>query len=339
MGRRCALYSVDFLGKHSADAGCARQVSKLYGTNHTELTLGPADMLSDMDEMLQRFDEPVSDSAVFAVYAISKLARQNGVKVLLNGAGGDEIFGGYTRYWPPRFGSPRWVSEYLPAVVGKPLSALWRMTQPSRGWAAADPSFSWAQSLSGVDFGALKSLLRSPIDFVNGLHALKTYYPIRRDATSSRLIYPLMTLDLNTYLIGNVLALIDKASMAASVECRVPLLDHRLVEFALSLPERVNFLGGVPKGIFKETLGPRLPPDILRRSKEGFNAPISVWFDRNDGKIRDELLGAGTALIHDIIERSKLEAFLRRASLSNHSQETIFSLFMLNRWCRIQGAS
>jgi asparagine synthase (glutamine-hydrolysing) len=330
-------YSVDFQGKHSADAGYAKRVAQRYGTEHVELLLGPADMLAAMDEMLSRFDEPVADSAIFPVYAISRMARENGVKVLLSGAGGDEIFGGYPRYRPPRFGSPRWLAEQVPAGVSGPLSALWRLIQPSRGWAAADPSFSWGQCVSGVDYEAVRLILRYPADFLRGLGSLKTHYPVGRCDVRSGSTYPLMLIDLHTYLIGDVLALTDKASMAASVECRVPLLDHRLVEFAFSLPEEINMLGGAPKGLFRETLREKLPSDLLWRAKEGFNAPIAVWLDSDGGQIRDELLGATSPLLDDIADRAKLESLIRKGGVADRSAETVFSLFMLNRWCRMQG--
>lgn len=143
--------------------------------------------------------------------------------------------------------------------------------------------------------------------------------------------------DLHTYLIGDVLALTDKASMAASVECRVPLLDHRLVEFAFSLPEEINLLAGVPKGLFRESLREKLPTDILQRAKEGFNAPISAWLDSDGAQIREELLGAGTSVLADIVDPAALERLMDSRKTAGRSAETAFALFMLNRWCRLQG--
>lgn len=331
-------YSVDFSGKYSSDASYARRVADSYETEHVELRLGFADMLAALDEMLLRFDEPVADSAIFPVYAISRLARESGVKVLLSGAGGDEIFAGYPRYATPRVGSPRWLAERVPAVVSGPLAAVWRLIQPSRGWAAADTSFSWAQCISGVDYGAVQLLLRNPEDFLHGLRTLKTLYPVGRGSVRSGSAYPLMLIDLHTYLIGDVLALTDKASMAASVECRVPLLDHRLVEFAFSLPEEINLLRGAPKGLFRETLRGKLPPDLLSRAKQGFNAPIANWLASDYGQVRDELLGAASPLLEDITDRTRLESLLRNGGGAYQSAETVFALFMLNRWCRMQGA-
>ncbi len=338
-GEPLRTYSADFHGKNSADTRYAREIAERYETRHVKLSLGLEYMLDTVDTMLRRFDEPVADSAVFAVYAISQQAQRSGVKVLLSGAGGDEIFGGYMRYWAPRALSPRWLSENVPPQIRKPFSALLRLVHPSRGWAASDPALSWAQTVSGIDYGLLHSILRSPTDFMHGLHTLRSGYSIPRSKLTSGLLYPFMLLDLNTYLIGNILSLTDKASMAASVECRVPLLDHRLVEFAFSLPEKINMLGGVPKGLFKKCLSKRLPLDLLGRAKEGFNAPVAVWFDSASTIIRDELLGATSPILKDIINRDKLESFLRKGNPSNHGKETIFSLFMLNRWCRMQGAS
>ena len=148
-----------------------------------------------------------------------------------------------------------------------------------------------------------------------------------------------MNLDLQKYLPEDVLSLTDKATMAASVEGRVPLLDHRLVEFAFSLPTGINLLNHEPKGMFKSVMANRLPADLLNRRKEGFNAPDEVWLQ--DDRVIDlagELLGASTPILDELINPKVLEALLANPEQRKRSASMLFALFLFNRWNRVQRA-
>ena len=144
-----------------------------------------------------------------------------------------------------------------------------------------------------------------------------------------------MELDLNNYLVDNILSLTDKATMAASVEGRVPLLDHRIVEFAFSIPSDINLKDFKPKGLFIETLKDILPLDLLNRPKEGFNAPTSSWMLESVGnEVFDELLGSTTQFMKDIINIPVLERTLSEPSKKLTAGNTIFGLYIFNRWLR-----
>lgn len=331
-------YTVNFAGKDSEDVKFAHLVAGRYETNHFDIQFDFADVAGAIDDLLPRMDEPISDSAIFPAYLLSKAARQHGVKVLLNGAGGDEIFGGYRRHWPPQLGSPAWVAETLSGPLGKLLSNVWTLFQPARGMRASNPVFSWACSVSGVDLSACKYLLRDSTMFHQVINAvMEEYSEITHMTTESNYTYQRMGLDLNTYLPGDVLAATDKATMAASVECRVPLLDHNLVEFAYSLPPEVNLTGRSPKGLFRDVLASRLPSELLNRRKEGFNAPVTEWMQTGGVlNIRDELLGQPVDLLSDLFSSKALEELCTVTLKSSQASETLFSLFLLNRWCRAQ---
>ncbi len=331
-------YTINFSGKNSEDAKYAQLVAEKYGTNHCEIQMDASDIDQAMDDLLGHMDEPISDSAIFPAYLISRAAYKQGVKVLLNGAGGDEIFGGYGRHWPPRLGSPAWVAESLPSVMRTLISAVWARFQPHRGLRASNPIFAWVNGISGVNLNACQQLLRHPAMYAEMISAIKEEYAEITHAKSGlNYTYDRMALDLKTYLPGDVLALTDKATMAASVECRVPLLDHRLVEFAYSLPADINLIGGKPKGLFREVLTNRLPTELLDRKKEGFNAPITEWM-QTQGVLRleDELLGRTVPIVDDLFDKKALAALLGNKDKSRHAAETLFSIYLLNRWCRVQ---
>ncbi len=331
-------FTINFQGKNSSDARFAQLVAQRYRTHHVEIQMGAAEALLAIDDLLHRMDEPISDSAIFPAYLLSRAAEQQGVKVLLNGAGGDEIFGGYSRHWPPSVGSPAWVAESIPNLLRSGVAGLWAMFQPHRGIRASNPVFAWASGVSGVNLSACKHLLRDFSAYKELNDAIvNEYADIAGPSQRYGYAYDRMAMDLKTYLPNDVLSLTDKASMAASVECRVPLLDHRLVEFAFSLPPDINLHGGKPKGLFREVLAKRLPADLLDRKKDGFNAPISEWMQQLGAlNLEEELLHHRTSLLDEILNPAELVKILSNPKSRVLASETLFSLFLLNRWYRAQ---
>jgi asparagine synthase (glutamine-hydrolysing) len=331
-------FTIQFDDKGSLDGEFAGQVARQYATRHTVLPMGPADAITALDELLPMMDEPLSDSALLPAYLLSKAARAEGIKVLLNGAGGDEIFGGYSRHRPARMGTPTWVAETVPSPFRQLVAGGWSAFQPDRAARASDAGFAWAAGVSGVNLPAARSILRNPRDYESMTEAIREEFT-GLDASQAGLGYShaRMELDLRTYLPQDVLALTDKATMAASVEGRVPLIDHRLVEFAFSLPISVNLLEDAPKGLFKRVLRDRLPAALLNRRKEGFNPPDAAWL-RNDGRmsLADELLGAATPMLNDLFDRTALESLINNPAQRRRSASMLFALFIFNRWQRSQ---
>jgi len=147
--------------------------------------------------------------------------------------------------------------------------------------------------------------------------------------------YERMELDLQNYLVDDVLSLTDKATMAASIEGRVPLLDHRIVEFAFSLPCSLNLADSKPKGLFTQTLSDYLPYNLLNRSKEGFNAPTITWMLESVADVvLEELLSSPTQIVKEIIDLPALEKVLLDTSQRRNAGNTIFGLYFFNRWLR-----
>jgi asparagine synthase (glutamine-hydrolysing) len=145
-----------------------------------------------------------------------------------------------------------------------------------------------------------------------------------------------MLMDIKSYLPYNILSLTDKATMAASVEGRVPLLDHRLVEFAFSLPDKTNLLDS-PKGLFKKVAGKLLPQELFNRKKEGFNPPDQGWFGQSlKSVISDELLGNSVEVLSNMIDLKKLEKLLNDPKRTKNAATTLYSLYLFNKWNRKQ---
>ena len=331
-------YTISFEGKRSADEGFSRRIAQRYTTSHVEIYLGPVEAAKAIDELLATMDEPLSDSALIPSYWLSKAARDQGIKVLLNGAGGDEIFGGYVRHWPPKCWNPTWVAENLPKPLRQIVAGAWSLFQPHQAIRAIDPSIAWVANISGVDLHTARLLLREPGDYATLVSAIRTEFgSLESSPATLGYAHTRMSMDLQKYLPEDVLSLTDKATMAASVEGRVPLLDHRLVEFAFSLPSQINLLGSEPKGLLKRVMRNRLPADLLSRRKEGFNTPGDVLLQ--DDRVIDlagELLEARTPVLDALINPKVLEAMLASPQGRSRSAPMLFALFLFNRWHRAQ---
>jgi len=329
-------FSIHFSQKGGEDAKYARQVAAYYHTNHQTIDLTSDDLLQSLPEVIEFFDEPIADSALVPTYCIAKFAQEKGIKVMLSGAGGDELFGGYGRHYRPRFASPSWVAEQLPKFISKVIGQWWSIFQPHRGFRAQDSGLAYLSSVFGADLGFFKQTLLSEEHFLQLLQTLCTAAsPIIDRQNVLGYTYSRMYFDLQHYLLDNILALTDKATMAASVEGRVPLLDHRIVELAFSLPAHINLWQGRPKGLLKDSLSPYLSANLLERKKEGFNAPIAVWMGENFfSVISNELKENLSPVLRDFFNQPSLLRYLRTEPRQPFLASTLFSLYVLNYWLR-----
>lgn len=325
-------YTINFDGKEGRDSHFARSISKSIDSNHHEYNFTSNDQLEALDKLIPYMDEPMSDSAIVPTFMLSSKARKNGIKVLLSGAGGDEIFGGYPRHFPGKYFSSSWFSN-LPYPLRKISSILLGLYNPSLIERISNPSRNFAVNISGTSFPFLFDILKSKENYKNLLNKIDKDF----DQAANKSAYPLMNMDLKNYLPNNVLALTDKASMAASLEARVPLLDHRIVKFAFSLPANINLLNGKEKGLFCKSLEGRLPNQLLNREKEGFNAPVHQWVESWPEIFRDELLGKTSKYISNVIEIKSLERWLSQKKYRRQTGTTLYALFVLNKWLKKVG--
>ena len=327
--RPIKTFSVGFREDRYNELPHARQVAAAYGTEHHELLVEPND-LKILEELLSSFDEPFADSSAIPTYLVSRLARQH-VKVVLSGDGGDELFAGYDRYVVDHrrrhlgllgdlgLGAPlRALSAVLPVGGGK--NTLYNLSLPRLQRYIDAISLFPRQALRDVlaDGDASRVDIASLAD-----HDL--------DALSQ-----LQDLDLKTYLPGDILTKVDRMSMANSLEARVPLLDHPLVEFACSLPPDLRFRDGKTKHLLKRALEGRVPAEILTRPKQGFAVPLESWFSGSiPGFFRDEL--ADTSWLAGVgIQRAEVSRLLERFAETDRRDycDRLWALVVLNRAVR-----
>lgn len=289
-------FTVGFSEAGYSEAGYARAVAEHLGTKHTEFYVEPNEAREVIPKLPTIYDEPFSDSSQIPTFLISQKAREH-VTVSLSGDGGDELFGGYNRYFLGRnlrqtiFRIPIGVRQAL-ARVGMSLSpnVLEAILESTGRWIPqfnvqqpSEKAYKAIEALSSdcdTDFyRRLVSHWDSPSSLVIGGNEPPT---VLDQLLSSREVEPsfeqwMMATDMQTYLPDDILAKTDRAAMAVSLETRVPLLDHRLVEFSLSLPLHMKIRDGQGKWLLRQMLYKYVPKALIERPKMGFGVPIDSW--------------------------------------------------------------
>lgn len=262
------------------EAEYAKEVAKHLGTDHTELYVGASEALAVISELPEIYCEPFADSSQIPTFLVSQMARQQ-VTVALSGDGGDELFGGYNPY------------QFAPKVWG----AISRMPLKLRAIAVAamsnlylpDKLHKLTRVLSAADrelfYSALMSHWQEPEKVVLNSSVAPTLLntPAMWPKTDTYEHW-MMAMDANQYMTDDILVKVDRAAMANSLETRVPLLDHRVVEFAWSLPLELKIRNGTGKWVLREMLYRHVPREMIERPKKGFSVPLGKWLR---GPLRD----------------------------------------------------
>ncbi len=281
------------------ETGYARQIAERFATDHRSRTVSQDDF-AEVDTLAAMFDEPFADASALPTWRVCQLAREN-VTVALSGDGADEALAGYRRHVFQR-GEDR-LRGLLPAGLRGPVFGTLGRLYPKADWApralrakstflslAASSEEGYARSLS-VNPPELRERIYSP-EFLRLRGDYRGEQPVEalmRDAPARSGLDRAQYADLKFWLPGDILTKVDRASMAVGLEAREPLLDHRLIEFAASLPENLRTQRGQGKWLMKRTMRRYLPDDILYRPKQGFVTPIAQWF-------RGPLAGAAQAI-------------------------------------------
>jgi asparagine synthase (glutamine-hydrolysing) len=307
MQKRCSrpvkTFTIGFREKGYNEAEAAKAVARHLGTDHTELYVSAADAMAVIPSLPQIYCEPFSDSSQIPTYLVSRIASQH-VTVSLSGDGGDELFLGYPRY--KAADTMRRALLRLPAASRRTLAAIARNAPHSlvrlvSGLARLSSGDSRLQDLTPDRLLKLSHLLAS--NSVDGNYVrMMTHWDDAEDvvlrADDSATAYStadwsigsddfpaaLGQLDLQGYLPDDILAKVDRAAMATSLETRVPLLDHRVVQFALSLPLSMNWRSGQSKWLLRQVLYRHVPAALIERPKMGFGIPLGAWLR---GSLRD----------------------------------------------------
>ncbi len=300
----------------------AQQVAERYRTAHHVETVASNDF-SLVGKLAQVYDEPYADSSALPTYRVCELARKH-VKVALSGDGGDEHFAGYRRYrW---FRYEERMRSVMPLALRRPLFGALGRLYPKADWAPkvfrAKTTFEALarDTVEGYFHGvsllsdAQRKLLFSPV-FRRELQGYQAVEVLRRHAAVAPTGDPLSLvqyLDMKTYLVGDILTKVDRASMAHALEVREPLLDHELMGWVSGLPVDLKLRGTEGKYLLKKAMEPYLPHDVLYRRKMGFSVPLAAWFRGPlAATIRSVVLGerlASTGMFNQGFLRDVVEA-------------------------------
>lgn len=329
-------FSIGFADQDYSELAYARLVADAFGTDHHELVLEP-DVTGILRDLAWHLDEPFGDSSAIPTYMVSRLASQY-VTVVLSGDGGDEIFAGYDKYVVEgkerRVGSiPTSARRALHALAARMPAGLpgqnllWHLSLPdSQRYVDACTLFSKAQQRKLFQRDVLE-LMAASDPWTAAAASLAR--------ANGHWLSALQYNDLHAYLPEDILTKVDRMSMAHSIEARPPLLDHKLVEFAATIPADLKLHNGTTKYIFKRALHGILPPAILTRSKRGFAIPLGRWFR---GRLREfvrDLLISKTSRARDIFNLEHIETLLSRSERGREGDLDLelWTLISFELWC------
>jgi asparagine synthase (glutamine-hydrolysing) len=335
--RPLRTFSVGFEESEYSELPYARTVARRFSTQHHELIMRPAQLSSELPRLVAFRDEPIAEPTDVALYLLSRLAAQS-VKVVLAGEGGDELFAGYPKYVADPLAG---LVSALPQQVTRAL-VRWLPYSQRRAKIAiealsirdeAERSATWFASFSREERENLFAPeFLAQVDPAHPAQVFETYLEKRRGLTPlKRMLYA----DLKVWLPDNLLLRGDLMTMAASIEERVPFLDHKLVEFAAQVPTKLLTRGFRAKALLKRAFEPLLPSEVLYRRKMGFAVPVGEWFRKPLKSLVADLVLSSEARARGYFNPASMETFLREhfdGIRDRHKQ--LWALVNFELWCR-----
>ena len=334
--------SIGFDSKKFDEVKYAKQVADQYGTTHYELTV-KENILDSLDHLVGFFDEPFADPSLVPTFFVSQLAKTK-VTVAIAGDGGDENFAGYSKYsvdkiendlrkkfpsfirgnlFPPLINPLRKSNIRTLNRAGTLLEALSK--HPAEGFYLTN-TFMTDAMWNRIANDNLKKE-------VDGYHpstqSIDFYNAVDADDHLSKVLYT----DIKTYLVGDILVKVDRMSMANSLEVRAPILDHRVVEYAASIPSSLKLNQKEKKYILKKSFAPLLPPDILYRKKMGFSVPLAYWLRNELKSTAEEKLFHSDSGLSNYFKPTEIKNIWleHQQQIKDHSA-TLWSLLMFEFW-------
>ncbi|HUI94957.1 MAG TPA: asparagine synthase (glutamine-hydrolyzing) [Xanthobacteraceae bacterium] len=347
--RPVKTFSIGFRERGFDEAANAKAVARHLGTDHTEVTLSAADALAIIPRLPEIYDEPFADSSQLPTFLVSRLARSQ-VTVALSGDGGDEVFGGYVRYLAvARIAG---VARRLPAAVRRLAASaielvsadawdtLMRALPSSRVPAhAGDKIRKGAALLVAAEplamYGRVISYTPQPARFLPGVTELaEVTGRLGGETRGLDVTAQLRLLDMLTYLPDDILTKVDRASMAVSLEARVPLLDHRVVEFAWRMPAAALIAHGTGKRPLRAVLARYVPSALVDRPKMGFSIPVGDWMRGPLRPWAEDLLSPG-ALADGLFDAGAVRrCFAEFLAGRRDMQHGLWALLQFQAWRR-----
>ena len=340
-----ATCSIGFEDAAFDELTAARMVAKQFATDHCETIVQP-EAVDVVEKLAWHYDEPFADQSAIPTYYVSQAARQR-VTVALSGDGGDENFGGYRRY---RFAMgeqrvrsmlPDWLRRRVFGAAARACPKADWLPKPLRARStlanlSADPDRAYFQSVTQLDGDTARYLLsgdlRSQVTGYDPYEVLGRHFrACKTDDVAARCMYA----DLKTNLPDGILCKVDRASMACSLEVRVPLLDHRVVEFAAGLPTAMKIRNGSGKWALKELARPMLGDEIVDRRKQGFNVPMAQWLRGPLKAMGHDLLLASDSGTNAWLDRRQVRRLWQQhqSGLRDNSA-TLWAMLTLELWAQ-----
>jgi len=287
-------FSIGFEKKAYDETDKSRTVAKLINSNHHEFIISESDLKYNIDDILMNFDEPFADSSSLPTYLVSNKTKAH-VKVALTGDGGDEVFGGYNKYYIGKINSryTKFVPEFAHNQLNKISSKLLKRKDDNRGFKyklnkmlnAIDYSdgYYWDIISLGFETTDINALLTSNYQKQN----IFDYYKEKTNISNPKSLNDFRTIDRHLSLEGDMLVKVDRTSMMNSLECRAPFLNKELFDFTMTLPEDYLLNGWSKKHILKAAFKDEFPEGFLEKSKQGFGVPVGDWLRQ---ALKQELL-------------------------------------------------
>jgi asparagine synthase (glutamine-hydrolysing) len=350
-GARLSTYTIGTsekdkkIEKMPADEKYARKLADAQGFDHHEIQLQP-DIIHDLPAMVHTLDEPIGDPAALNTYLICKAAREKGVKVLLSGMGADEIFFGYRRQKATLLAARY---QRIPLLLRKPMEAMAsilpvkafgkgiravRWAKRFLSFAGLSPEEAYMRSYSYYDDKELQELFRDDIskEYAQLRQQHKSFYTGNQYTDD---INKMCYTDVHLFMTGLNLTYTDRASMAASVEVRVPFIDREIVQMALQTAGSLKYKDGQQKYILKKMAEKYLPSDIIYRPKASFGAPIRSWISHDLKDLIDQLLSETQVRKRGLFNYSYIRRLIDedRKGIADHAYR-LYQLVTLELWLK-----
>ena len=338
-------FSIGFADRSFDESSFARRAATFFETDHHEEILEPQTLLDILPAVGSILDEPLADASIIPTFLLSRFTRKS-VKVALGGDGGDELFAGYPTYQAFRLAQ---LYTKIPAWLRRNVVERWALKLPV-SFDNMSFDFRVKKFISGVAYPPVvrnyvwlgtftpeekRRLLNGRVGSVetelNAFQILDRYLEGRDfDSLLGQLLY----LDMKLYLQEGVLVKVDRASMANSLEVRVPFLDHHFVEFVTGLPERLKLRRLTTKYIFKQTVKEKLPKDIVFRGKKGFGIPVAKWIAGDLRELFLDIFSEDRIRRQGIFVPAAIQAMLQEhlARRVDHRKK-LWNLFIFQLWC------
>jgi asparagine synthase (glutamine-hydrolysing) len=342
---RIKTFSVAFAEREANELHYARLVADRYRTDHHEIVVSPEEFFDALPSLVWHEDEPLAHPSSVALNFVSRLAGEH-VKVVLTGEGSDETLAGYNRYRATILQLA--VGTRYEALAPAPLRALVRRAVGALPAGhlrqrlgrtiltrAADLDTLYFENFAVFGRADQRALLTPAArERVGAIDPYAAYHDALARTDARSLLDRLLYADTKTYL-HELLMKQDQMSMAASIESRVPFLDHPLVEFAAAMPDDMKLRGMTTKHVLREAMRPHLPAEILSRKKMGFPVPVGAWFRGAFRPLLDEYVLGERALSRGLFDRDAVRGLVARHAAGENHGERLWALVTFEMWQRI----